>query len=322
MIVPAQESCSLTPAPGPAILPTPRLSLLFGLAVLLIVEVVLTICLRTLGWNSTSQLLPYLLAILIGSIACVQLVRNRFRFGMRAVLIGFAMLSAAFAFVDAQWIRPYTSRVNCKILRENKISACCFDDGRQRWVEIDAEATSISPGSDQSLTEPALAAIARLPNLDCIVLSGYVTDQGLASISRYHGNRRLGLELCDPTITDQGLELIKNCQWIRRLYISGAAVTDAGLVTISQFDQLEELGLQNGYPVDTTRISDAGLSSVGRMTKLQRLEIWNFEITDAGLAQLAGMRGLRSLTLSKTLCTEAGIADLQRKLPRCKFVVD
>jgi hypothetical protein len=54
----AQESRSLTPVSRPTIKPTPRLSLLFYLGVLLTAEVLLTVCLRNLGWDSTSQLLP------------------------------------------------------------------------------------------------------------------------------------------------------------------------------------------------------------------------------------------------------------------------
>jgi hypothetical protein len=315
----AQES--LLPIPRPAITPNARLPLLFWLGVLLIVEVALVVCLQALGWNSTGQMLPYLLAVFVCAIAGIQLVRNRFRFGTRAVLIGFAMLSAAFAFVDAQWIRPYTSRINCKILREHDISACCFDENGQRWVEIDDEVTWINPGYDYSLSQPALHAIERLPNLDEIILSGYITDRGLSIISGYHGSRRLGLALGDPGITDRGLELLKDCQWIRALHISGAAVTDAGLVTVSQFDQLEELSLQDGYPLGTTRITDEGLRSIGRMNNLGKLSIWQLPITDKGLTHLVGMRGLRSLVLSETKCTQAGVADLQRKLPQCKIVV-
>lgn len=310
-----------TPAPCGASNAAPRLPLLFWLGVLLIVEIVLVVCLQALGWNSTGQMLPYLLAVFVCSIAGIQLVRNRFRFGMRAILIGVAMLSAAFAFVNAQWIHPYTSRINCKVLREHDISTCTFDDGNQRWVEVDDEVTWINPGYDYSLSESALAAIERLPNLEKIQLSGYVTDQGLRTVSQYDGRRRLALGLGDPGITDRGLEVLKDCEWLRRLYIGGATVTDAGLVTVSQFDQLEELSLQDGYPLGTTRITDEGLRSIGQMNNLGKLSIWQLPITDKGLTHLAGMRGLRSLVLSKTQCTETGVADLQRKLPQCNIVI-
>jgi hypothetical protein len=315
----AQEA--ILPTPRPAVTPNARLPLLFWLGVLLTVEAVLIVCLRALGWNSTGQMLPYLLAIFVCSIAGVQLVRNRFRFGMRAILISFAMLSVAFAFVNAQWIRPYTSRINCKVLHEHDISTCRFDDGIQRWVQIDDEVTWIDPAYDESLSERSLLAIERLPKLDEIILCAYITDQGVARISQYHGNRRLQLGLFAPGITDRGLEFLKDRQWLRALSICGAAVTDAGLVIVSGFDQLEELGLQDGYPLGTTRITDEGWRSIGRMNNLRKLTIWKLPITDKGLTHLAGMRGLRSLVLSETKCTQAGVADLQRKLPHCKIVV-
>ncbi len=74
------------------------------------------------------------------------------------------------------------------------------------------------------------------------------------------------------------------------LHLSGSTVTDAGLATVSDLRDLENLNLK----------------STG--------------VTDAGLRRLEGMKKLRLLDLrSCPALTREGIARLQKALPNCEI---
>ncbi|RBP41389.1 leucine rich repeat (LRR) protein [Roseimicrobium gellanilyticum] len=59
-----------------------------------------------------------------------------------------------------------------------------------------------------------------------------------------------------------------------------------------------------------SKVTDASLSTIAKMTALQRLHLEKTAVTDAGLAQLAGLQNLEYLNLYDTKVTDAGIAKL------------
>ena len=65
-----------------------------------------------------------------------------------------------------------------------------------------------------------------------------------------------------------------------------------------------------------TGISDSGLKSVSRMSRLQSLNLAHTNVTDAGLRHLHGMTTLRALGLRETFATPEGVDDLRSRLPR------
>lgn len=60
-----------------------------------------------------------------------------------------------------------------------------------------------------------------------------------------------------------------------------------------------------------TRITDAGLEPVGRLSHLQALHLSDTAVTDAGLRHLLGLTELRELGLNRTRITDAGLAQLK-----------
>lgn len=92
-----------------------------------------------------------------------------------------------------------------------------------------------------------------------------------------------------------------------------------------------------------TRLSDAGLASICKLTKLKRLNL-NYTsvtdkgivglpelvdlrldsagVTDAGLEPLEKMQTLKYLNLYHTLVTEKAFEDLKKALPKCQIVFD
>jgi hypothetical protein len=90
----------------------------------------------------------------------------------------------------------------------------------------------------------------------------------------------------------------------------GTDVGDSDLEVLSNFPDLQTLGLSG------TKVTDTGLVHLVGLEKLQTLKLGFTDITDHGLVTLAKLPGLQNLDLLRTKVTPAGIADLQKALPR------
>ncbi|HEV3023929.1 MAG TPA: hypothetical protein VGX76_15750 [Pirellulales bacterium] len=71
--------------------------------------------------------------------------------------------------------------------------------------------------------------------------------------------------------------------------------------------------------LDRAQVSDAGLVHLQAFPELQLLSLDSTQVTDAGLPYLKTLTGLRSLDLSNTLVTAAGVDELQEALPHCEI---
>ena len=69
-----------------------------------------------------------------------------------------------------------------------------------------------------------------------------------------------------------------------------------------------------------TKITDAGLVPLKAFTQLQTLNLWGPGITDAGLEHLKGLTQLQMLGLERTDVTDQGVKKLQVALPNCEIV--
>jgi cytochrome c len=85
----------------------------------------------------------------------------------------------------------------------------------------------------------------------------------------------------------------------------------AQLAPIAQAVQWLDLG--------TTSVTDAGLSCLESMKRLQRLHLDGVKISDGGLSHLSHLRQLEYLNLRGTLVTDQGMPRL-RTLPRLRFL--
>ena len=66
-----------------------------------------------------------------------------------------------------------------------------------------------------------------------------------------------------------------------------------------------------------TRVSDAGLVHLQRLTQLVELNLDNTQVSDAGLVHLQGLTQLRWLSLHETRVSDAGVAELHKTLRNC-----
>ena len=103
-------------------------------------------------------------------------------------------------------------------------------------------------------------------------------------------------------VTDDWLK-----QWLvgqdrlRRLELSGTAVTSAGLVHLKDLKNLEVLN------VCLTAVSDDGFEHLAGMTKMKRMVVCSSKITGSGFKHLSGMTQLESINLHSSPASDAGL---------------
>jgi hypothetical protein len=97
---------------------------------------------------------------------------------------------------------------------------------------------------------------------------------------------------------------------IAQLDLGRTMITDAGLKTVGQLSRLVSLDLRQ------TKVTDAGLEALTGLKNLQAINLFGTEITDAGVKHLASIKSLKQVTLFQTKATPAGVAELKKALPK------
>jgi DNA-binding beta-propeller fold protein YncE len=98
------------------------------------------------------------------------------------------------------------------------------------------------------------------------------------------------------------LEGLRN---LKSLTLHMSLVTDAGMQSLARLTKLEQLDLESGP------ITDVGLSQLRGLVKLRKLLLNRTKITDAGLVQVVGLTNLEELGLDHLPITDAGLAHLR-----------
>jgi hypothetical protein len=93
-------------------------------------------------------------------------------------------------------------------------------------------------------------------------------------------------------------------------------VTDETLRLLGHFPELRELS------VSGADITDTGLVSLRGLKALERLNLAKTRLTDAAIGPLKDLPGLRMIDLRGTQLTPAGARTLQSALPRAEVLVD
>ncbi len=200
------------------------------------------------------------------------------------------------------------------------------------------------------MTDALLARLAQLPDLGHLTtldLSGSraVTDDGLRALARLPQLRHLNLSGC--AIGDAGLAVLRELPMLASLDLAWTPVTDAGAAHLAACARLRDVNLMGtpsgdgalaalaGHDALRTlrsggRVTDAGLPALHEipafrtwMGGAERLELTGpgtrpnaltlrGTFTDAGLARLAGLDGLYALDLddARLAVTGAGLAPL------------
>lgn len=97
------------------------------------------------------------------------------------------------------------------------------------------------------------------------------------------------------------------------LDLSGAAVSDSSLTTLSDFENLTRLHLSQ------TNLVDSSLQHLKELEHLEYLNLYGTNITDEGLTNLLGLQSLQSLYVWQTGVTESGVEQLKSQLPNLQI---
>jgi hypothetical protein len=189
------------------------------------------------------------------------------------------------------------------------------------------------------MTDEGLKALATLPKLRHLRLSGPFTDRGLSYLTALPSLKALWLET--PRATEEGLRQIAQCKSLERLCVpwvdtiaestiacfksmpklvalgvGDARSLDAGVVALASLGDLEVLALK-GSP----SLTNSALPPLATMPKLRALEIYNSRITDQGLAYLYGCKKLDSVQIKSSIqVSPQAIARLKTELPNLQTV--
>jgi hypothetical protein len=134
--------------------------------------------------------------------------------------------------------------------------------------------------ASEQMTDALLARIADLDHVTRLDLEGsrQLTDAGLQQLARMPQLTELDLSGC--TITDRGLEVLRQLPNLRRFHLRWhRGISDAGLAHLAPCDLLESVDLMGSASGDGTLRALAGKKNLRRL-KTGRL------VTDAGLSLL------------------------------------
>jgi sugar lactone lactonase YvrE len=102
-------------------------------------------------------------------------------------------------------------------------------------------------------------------------------------------------------VTDDWLTRLEGQDQLRRLEVSGTAVTSAGLVHLKDLKNLEFLN------VCLTAVDDRGFEHLAGLTKMRRMTVCSSKITGSGFAHLGAMTQLESINLHSSPASDAGL---------------
>jgi len=154
---------------------------------------------------------------------------------------------------------------------------------------------------DWPLNAAALEVVQTLTHLERLDLKeAKLRDPHLAYLSHLTNLRELNLAL--TRISDVGLGHLRRLVALEKLDLTGAQLTDACRDVLGNLVNLKELNLTNSPDArfhDHKGIGDATLGALGRLEKLQRLDLWSNNVSIAGLAYLVDLKNLECLNLCR-----------------------
>lgn len=134
---------------------------------------------------------------------------------------------------------------------------------------------------------------------DNLAVFGTITELELNE--RTDGHKAAEPKPLADRVNDDWLKLLEGRQELRRLELSGTAVTSAGLVHLKDLVGLEILN------VCLTAVDDDGLAYLSALTKMRRMVVCASKITGSGFKHLGGMRQLESINLHSSPASDAGL---------------
>jgi internalin A len=163
--------------------------------------------------------------------------------------------------------------------------------------------------ADTKITGKGLRHLSRMENLVFLGLDGTaVAGEGIESLNTLPSLREL--KLGHTRIADQDLAaIVPTLRRLECLTLNSTAITDNGLSQLREAIRLKKLWLMN------TAVTDAGLGFISKLVSLQELALNDTAVGDACIVQLQNLHTLREIFLANTAVSKDGIVGLRRKLP-------
>jgi uncharacterized membrane protein len=157
-----------------------------------------------------------------------------------------------------------------------------------------------------------------LPSPDRVALAK-LTTLGVSVVPVAAGTPFLHVHATNAraTFDDGALKLLEPiAAHVLWLDVGRTRITDAGLASIAKLTNLTRLDLNH------TAITDEGLTRLAPLTHLEALNLYGTAITDAGLDRLKPLTTLRAAHLWQTRVTPDGVARLRTALPAADITID
>jgi len=130
-------------------------------------------------------------------------------------------------------------------------------------------------------------------------------------ISKVKSLKILGLINCE--FEDEDFDRIGVLSNIIDLRIRGSDISDASLSRIAQFKSLTQLFIEppSVYPynIDSSKMTDVGVSTLSSLTDLEELGVSGTRLTNRGLNHLIPLKHLKKLDIGGTHVDENGVAN-------------
>ncbi|MBA4188206.1 MAG: hypothetical protein C0467_09345 [Planctomycetaceae bacterium] len=107
-------------------------------------------------------------------------------------------------------------------------------------------------------------------------------------------------------VTDDWLKRLAGQDQLRRLELSGTAVTSAGLIHLKELKNLEILS------VCLTAVDDSGFEHLAGLTKMRRMSVCSSKVTGSGFKHLHGMTQIESINLHSSPASDAGLEAISK----------
>jgi Leucine-rich repeat (LRR) protein len=156
------------------------------------------------------------------------------------------------------------------------------------------------------ITDRDLDAISMLEGLEELHI-GVGLSLGRERLSGSAGNCRVAGGI---TLTDLGLAKIARLKNLRRLDVSGAKLTPAGLKVLAGMPRLERLSLWNCKAID-----DSAAAVLGGLRSLRIVDLSDTAVGDGTLRVLAGLPELRKLYLTDAKVTAEAVTEFRGRKP-------
>jgi hypothetical protein len=174
------------------------------------------------------------------------------------------------------------------------------------WATVKWRAEGVAGDSPAS---PAPQSVAAAP--DSKIASEHVEAfiKGLGGKVTVDPARKdrsvVAIDLHLTQATDADLEALRDLATLRTLNLFGTRITDAGLKSVGVLSGLQSLDLND------TAVTDAGLQHLQRLAQLKELRLYHTQVSDDGLSCLHGLTGLQNLTLSGARISDRGLMQLK-----------